>query len=201
MMRDLAKLQKASKDCLDELEAAVLPVLTAKRMEDQLDEVLFSTEVDVLGLGDVLKELRSPEARAKIVFELRELGDVESEDGVPFVHSDWQGDNVHRGPGESESYCFFQSFIGLSTFGVDFGCNSKELKAYANELGASLEQAERGKAAARKIGMVQYLFHVFHQNRGAADSQADKYFFRIMATTRLQRIFNWCKSPKRLQPS
>lgn len=100
MMRDLAKLQKASKDCLDELEAAVLPVLTAKRMEDQLDEVLFSTEVDVLGLGDVRKELRSPEARAKIVFELRELGDVESEDGVPFVHSDWQGDNVHRGPGK-----------------------------------------------------------------------------------------------------
>lgn len=94
---DLARLKKASKNFLNELEAAGLPVLTAQRMEDQLDEVLFSKEFDVLGMEDVLKEVRSPETRAKIVADLRELGEVESKVGISFVHWDWQGDNVHRG--------------------------------------------------------------------------------------------------------
>lgn len=60
---------------------------------------------------------------------------------------------------------------------IDY-CQEPELKSYASELGISLEQAQRGKDAALRIGQVHSLFHLFHSNRSAADSQADKYYFR-----------------------
>lgn len=146
-------------------------------MEDQLDELQHSNEFDVLGLGDVLNELRSPKVRENIVADLRRLGEVESEVGISFVHWDWEGDNVHRGQGETESYWFFdydQSFIGMSAFDIDGRRKLEEITAYATELEITAELAQKGKSAAQEIENLQYLFHVFHRNRSTADVQADK---------------------------
>lgn len=76
-------------------------------MKDQLDEALSSTEFDILEIPDVLGGLRSPKVRGYILAALTDLEKAELEVGVSFVHWDWVSENVHRGEGESESYCFF----------------------------------------------------------------------------------------------
>lgn len=177
VVRDLAKLQNASTSCLDKLEATGLPVLTARRMEDQLDEVLHSKAFNVLEKDDVLEKLWYAKVRANIVAGLRKLGEVEAEVGISFVHWDWESENVHRSKGESESYCFFdydQSFIGMCAFDINSFRDPEEFKVYATELGITPEQARRRQNAVLGIGCVQELFHAYHNLRSTADVQAEK---------------------------